>query len=157
MWLHFYSNLSRDWPALPPPPCYKWLCSWASESTDASPQALNSKVISSGFPLSSLKKSWHLEYILYIKTQSNKLTKVRRSAASKHSCTGSNHDEPGVFVSRSSEMFGTFLCLDLDFSIFFRKIIFWVFEAQKPPASILTVLLLWFPGFGSIGQNKQRL
>lgn len=39
------------------PLCYGRLCSWAFESTDALAQALNSKVISSGFPLSSLKKS----------------------------------------------------------------------------------------------------
>lgn len=73
------------------PLCCGRLYSRAFESTDALAQALNSKVISSGFPLSSLKKSWHLEYILYIKTWSNKLTKVRRSVASKHSWAGSNH------------------------------------------------------------------
>lgn len=61
------------------------------ESTDALAQALNSKVISPGFPLSSLKNRRHLEYILYIKIQSNKLTKVGRSAASKHSSAGWNH------------------------------------------------------------------
>lgn len=162
MWFNFYSNLSRDWPAPPAPPsCVINDCSWASESTDAFPQALNSKVISSGFPLSSLKKSWHLEYILYIKTQSNKLTKVGRSAASKHSWTSSNHMMSLVSLwaeaPRCSALFWAWLWIFLFFPFFFPQDYFLVFEAQKPPASFPTVLLLWFPGFGSIGQNKRLL
>lgn len=130
-----------------PPLCYKWLCSWASESTDASPQTLNSKVISSGFPLSSLKKSWHLEYILYIKTQSNKLTKVRRSAASKHSWTGSNHMMSLVSLwaeaRRCSALFWAWLWI----SLFFRKIIFW---SLKPRNHLLQFQQCYSFGFQAL-------
>lgn len=149
MWYHFF--LTTIYPTFNPalfPLCYGRSQGWAPESTDALAQALNSKVISPGFPLSSLKKRWHLEYILYIKTQSNKLTKVERSAASKHSGPGSNH-----IMSRVSLQAGDRRCsahFRARLSKNFQQITVWSLKPrthllpsqQRNSSSILAVVLL---------------
>ena len=57
MWYHFFATIYPAIDLALLPLCYGRFCSWALESADALAQAPNSKVISSGFPLSSLKKS----------------------------------------------------------------------------------------------------